>query len=186
MYAFSLLLLRFAVKCLALHQAFALSKNTKHYRTSDRGKSWQSFEVPIQPAFVPFPLSFHSDKDNYGMIIYQGTKCVRSSWGWGSVCHDEVRYSLSVCTIPLTFFFRRLCRRTTQKTRSPPPFRNSSTTLPVANSPIPTKISSTTRHITLSSVSHLTRPLPRVVTPSPPRGFSQVKIFSIKIKKSWI
>lgn len=104
MYAFSLLL-RFADKCLALHQAFVLSKNTKHYRTSDRGKSWQSFEVPIQPAFVPFPLSFHSDKDNYGMIIYQGTKCVRSSWGWGSVCHDEVRYSLSVCTIPLTFFF---------------------------------------------------------------------------------
>ena len=75
-------------------QAFVLTKGTKHYRTSDRGKSWQSFEVPIPPAFVSFPLSFHSDKASYGFVLYQGTKCERNRIGWGSICHDEVRWLL--------------------------------------------------------------------------------------------
>ncbi|OCB88754.1 signal sequence binding protein [Sanghuangporus baumii] len=73
--------------------AFVLTKGTTHYRTSDRGKTWQSFEVPVGPSYVPFPLSFHSDKASYGYILYQGTRCVRSSIGWGSVCHDETYYT---------------------------------------------------------------------------------------------
>ncbi|KAJ7695034.1 vacuolar protein sorting/targeting protein 10 [Mycena rosella] len=67
--------------------AFVLTSKNKHYRTEDRGKTWRSFEVPIQPALVARPLSFHSDPKKYGYILYQGTACDKN--GWGAVCHDE-------------------------------------------------------------------------------------------------
>lgn len=60
-----------------------------HYMTSDRGKTWRSFEMEIPPALVGKPLSFHSDPAKYGYILYQGTRC-ESSGGWGSICYDEV------------------------------------------------------------------------------------------------
>ncbi|TDL26564.1 signal sequence binding protein [Rickenella mellea] len=75
------------------HYAFVLTKGTKHYRTEDRGKTWRSFEMPLQPAFVMAPLSFHSDPKNFGWILYQGTKCEKSTMGWGSNCHDETWYT---------------------------------------------------------------------------------------------
>lgn len=70
-----------------------LTKGATHYRTADRGRTWQSFTMPVSPAFVPFPLSFHSDPTSYGYILYQGTKCVKNPIGWGSVCHDETYYT---------------------------------------------------------------------------------------------
>lgn len=75
---------------LILSQAFILTKDTKHYRTNDRGKTWRPFDVPVPPAFVGQPLSFHSDKKNWGYILYQGTKCEREG-PWGYTCHDKVR-----------------------------------------------------------------------------------------------
>ncbi|TFK37398.1 vacuolar protein sorting/targeting protein 10 [Crucibulum laeve] len=71
--------------------AFVLTDSTKHYRTEDRGKTWRSFELPIQPALVARPLSFHSNPKKYGYILYQGTSCDRI--GWGAVCHDETYYT---------------------------------------------------------------------------------------------
>ncbi|KAI0030630.1 Oligoxyloglucan reducing end-specific cellobiohydrolase [Vararia minispora EC-137] len=71
--------------------AFVLTKDKKHYLTNDRGETWRSFEVPISPAFVSRPLSFHSSKEKYGYILYQGTACSRE--GWGAVCHDETYYT---------------------------------------------------------------------------------------------
>ncbi|KAJ7132166.1 vacuolar protein sorting/targeting protein 10 [Mycena epipterygia] len=67
--------------------AFVLTRTTTHYRTADRGKTWQTFEVPIAPALVARPLSFHSDPAKYGYILYQGTKCDKQ--GWAAICHDE-------------------------------------------------------------------------------------------------
>lgn len=69
-----------------LFQAFVLTKGKTHYRTTNRGETWQSFDMPMQPALVSAPLSFHADKDKYGHILYQGTKCE----GWYGGCHDEV------------------------------------------------------------------------------------------------
>ncbi|KAE9394646.1 VPS10 domain-containing receptor SorCS1 precursor, partial [Gymnopus androsaceus JB14] len=40
--------------------AFALTMGTTHYRTEDRGKTWRSFDMPVPPALVARPLSFHS------------------------------------------------------------------------------------------------------------------------------
>ncbi|KAF8894237.1 vacuolar protein sorting/targeting protein 10 [Gymnopilus junonius] len=71
--------------------AFALTDGLTHYRTADRGRSWREFKVPLPPALVQRPLSFHSDPKNYGYILYQGVSCDRQ--GWGSVCHDETFYT---------------------------------------------------------------------------------------------
>lgn len=70
-----------------------MTKGTTHYRSQDRGQTWQSFSTPSSPAFVPNPLSFHSDPASYGLILYQATKCEKSSWGWGSICRDETYYT---------------------------------------------------------------------------------------------
>ena len=69
-----------------------MTKDTTHYRTQDRGKTWRSFEMPLRPAFVGQPLSFHSDPKKSGYVLYQGTKCEREG-PWGYICHDEVRVS---------------------------------------------------------------------------------------------
>ncbi|RPD60705.1 Oligoxyloglucan reducing end-specific cellobiohydrolase [Lentinus tigrinus ALCF2SS1-6] len=72
--------------------AFILSRGTKHWRTMNRGESWQSFEMPLPPAMIGRPLSFHSDPKKWGYILYQGTACDKSG-GWGSSCHDETYYT---------------------------------------------------------------------------------------------
>ncbi|EPS94899.1 hypothetical protein FOMPIDRAFT_101305 [Fomitopsis schrenkii] len=72
--------------------AFVLTRGYDHYRTADRGKTWQRFVMPVPPALVGKPLSFHSDPQKYGYILYQGTAC-ESTGGWGSVCHDETYYT---------------------------------------------------------------------------------------------
>ncbi|OSD04902.1 Oligoxyloglucan reducing end-specific cellobiohydrolase [Trametes coccinea BRFM310] len=71
--------------------AFILSRSTTHWRTIDRGKTWQSFDMPLPPALVSRPLSFHSDPSKWGYVLYQGTVC--SGSGWGSICHDETYYT---------------------------------------------------------------------------------------------
>jgi hypothetical protein len=68
-------------------QAFILTRGTTHYRTEDHGKSWRPFNMPVRPALVSRPLSFHSNKKNYGYILYQGMTC--DHIGWSSVCRDE-------------------------------------------------------------------------------------------------
>ncbi|EIM80281.1 Oligoxyloglucan reducing end-specific cellobiohydrolase [Stereum hirsutum FP-91666 SS1] len=70
---------------------FALTRGKTHYRTDDRGKTWRTLEVPVPPAFMSRPLSFHSDPAKNGYILYQGVSCVRQ--GWGEVCHDETYYT---------------------------------------------------------------------------------------------
>ena len=64
-----------------------LTDGTTHYRTEDRGKSWRPFDVPLEPAMVSQPLSFHLNPKKYGHILYQGASCEKQ--GWGKVCHDE-------------------------------------------------------------------------------------------------
>jgi len=75
---------------------FVLTDGTTHYRTEDRGKTWRSFNVPLEPALVSQPLSFHSDPKKYGYILYQGTKCDKQ--GWGAQCHDETYYTKEAFT----------------------------------------------------------------------------------------
>jgi len=72
------------------HFAFILTGGKTHYRTSDRGKTWQSFTMEVEASYVAQPLSFHSDPKKYGYILYQGTRC---EGGWGGRCNDETWYT---------------------------------------------------------------------------------------------
>ncbi|KAJ7124190.1 hypothetical protein C8R44DRAFT_875255 [Mycena epipterygia] len=67
--------------------AFILTRSTIHFRTEDGEKTWRAFEVPIVPALVPSPLSFHSHPQKSGYILYQGTVCAKV--GHSVECHDE-------------------------------------------------------------------------------------------------
>ncbi|KAF9483067.1 vacuolar protein sorting/targeting protein 10 [Pholiota conissans] len=71
--------------------AFALTDGKTHYRTEDRGKTWRPFDVPLPPAAVMRPLSFHIDPKKLGYILYQGTDCERH--GYNTVCRDETFYT---------------------------------------------------------------------------------------------
>ncbi|KAG5717203.1 hypothetical protein E4T56_gene15336 [Termitomyces sp. T112] len=73
--------------------AFALTDKEEHYRTDNRGKTWRTFKLPLPPALVPKPLSFHASAGMDGHILYQGTSCEKG--GWGAVCHDETFYTKS-------------------------------------------------------------------------------------------
>ncbi|KAF8527216.1 Oligoxyloglucan reducing end-specific cellobiohydrolase [Gautieria morchelliformis] len=78
--------------------AFILTKDETHYRTTDFGKTWQSFNVPASPALVSDPLSFHSQQNN--TILYQGMVCEKDGWWGGNVCHDETFYTTDAFTSP--------------------------------------------------------------------------------------
>ncbi|KAJ6542795.1 Oligoxyloglucan reducing end-specific cellobiohydrolase [Mycena capillaripes] len=58
-----------------------------HYRTEDRGQTWIPFELPPSPAHLRMSLSFHSDPDQWGHILYQCDVC--DSPGRDRVCHGE-------------------------------------------------------------------------------------------------
>ncbi|KAJ8497098.1 hypothetical protein ONZ45_g12200 [Pleurotus djamor] len=86
--------------------AFILTKEKKHYRTADRGNSWQSFEMPTFPALVSRPLSFHYEKDEY--ILYQGTVCEKR--GWSTFCHDETYYTKDAFSSPAKLLLKDTSR----------------------------------------------------------------------------
>lgn len=70
-------------------QAFILSSERTHYRTMNRGETWQSFETPLAPSLSSTTLSFNARRPEW--ILFAGQKC-ESIGGWqGKVCHDEVR-----------------------------------------------------------------------------------------------
>lgn len=138
-------------------QAFVLTRGKTHYRTEDRGKSWRSFEMPVPPALVSKPLSFHSDETKYGYILFQGTAC--SSSGWGAVCHDEVR---GMTTLSVrSFTDTSLIRPGIQKRRSATPPGYCCLRLLAVFSRIVAQISSMTLMETLFTVLPSTRPAPR-------------------------
>lgn len=70
--------------------AFILSSAKTHWRSADRGATWQEFKTPEPPAVrAGPPLEFNADEKHYEYIIFTGKKCKPwTPWG-GSVCHDE-------------------------------------------------------------------------------------------------
>ncbi|KAF8314674.1 Oligoxyloglucan reducing end-specific cellobiohydrolase [Clavulina sp. PMI_390] len=72
--------------------AYVMSRGKKHWRTTNRGKLWQSFELPSKIATTGAPLSFHADKSKEGHVLYQGTKC-HGFLPWEKDCDDETYYT---------------------------------------------------------------------------------------------
>ncbi|KAG2146361.1 hypothetical protein DEU56DRAFT_971534 [Suillus clintonianus] len=71
--------------------AFVLTNSLTHYRTDDRGKTWHIFDVPELVAYVPKPLSFHSDPRKWYYILFQATKCDQTPWR--ERCRDVTYYT---------------------------------------------------------------------------------------------
>lgn len=83
-----------AVLRFILSQAFILSKGTTHYRTLNRGQTWQSFKVESPPVAGTASLTFHARPNRWDWIMYTGQQC-ESLGGWkGKVCYDEVCFFL--------------------------------------------------------------------------------------------
>ncbi|KAG1816486.1 uncharacterized protein BJ212DRAFT_1355044 [Suillus subaureus] len=71
--------------------AFVLTNSYTHYRTDNRGKSWRTFDVPELIAYVPNPLSFHSDSTKWEYTLFQATECDQIPWG--ERCRDVTYYT---------------------------------------------------------------------------------------------
>ncbi|PKY15605.1 Oligoxyloglucan reducing end-specific cellobiohydrolase, partial [Rhizophagus irregularis] len=67
-------------------RAYILTIGKTHYKTSDKGKSWQEFTTPIPPAKNVKVLSFHAHREDY--LLFRGTKC--TSW---IECTDVTYYT---------------------------------------------------------------------------------------------
>lgn len=132
--------------------------------------------MPLPPAFVPRPLSFHSDQSKYGYILYQGVQCKGS--GWGSMCHDEVSLSYAPAVASLRALALTPRRRITQKKLSATNPSCYSRKRLVANSHTAVKTSGMTHTRTSSTASDLTRPPCLVTTRYRPANSSLVQTFS--------
>lgn len=67
--------------------AFILSRGSQHWRSINRGDSWQSFNTSDQPSITGSPLAFHSSKWNW--ILFSGQKCESLGTWKGKVCYDQ-------------------------------------------------------------------------------------------------
>ncbi|WFD03416.1 vacuolar protein sorting/targeting protein PEP1 [Malassezia obtusa] len=75
-------------------QAFILSNDKEHWRTTDRGATWQRFHTADPPAIrAGIPLEFHADPQHREYILYTGRRCTPWTPWRGSVCHDAVYYT---------------------------------------------------------------------------------------------
>ncbi|EPQ27080.1 uncharacterized protein PFL1_05364 [Pseudozyma flocculosa PF-1] len=77
-----------------IKQAYILSNAKTHWRTTNRGASWQEFKTPEPPAVrAGPPLEFHGDQRHWDHIIFTGKKCTMwTPWG-GAICHDQAYYT---------------------------------------------------------------------------------------------
>ncbi|KAG9119422.1 vacuolar protein sorting/targeting protein PEP1, partial [Ceratobasidium sp. 392] len=80
--------------------AFILGEGKKHWRTNNRGKTWQSFEMPHPVALTSSPLSFHSDKKNAEWILMQVWDCKKTNWGFSQSCHSTTYYTEDAFSSP--------------------------------------------------------------------------------------
>lgn len=71
-----------------MEQAYVLGKNKRHWKTTDKGKTWQEFTTPVEPAAMGPHLSFHAERTGY--VLFTGFKCKLGSWT-GVDCHQEVK-----------------------------------------------------------------------------------------------
>ncbi|KAI7893622.1 uncharacterized protein EV154DRAFT_600677 [Mucor mucedo] len=73
-------------------RAYVLGKNKRHWKTTDKGKTWQEFSTPVEPATIGPHLSFHAERPGY--VLFTGFKCKLGSWT-GVDCHQETHYTLN-------------------------------------------------------------------------------------------
>ncbi|GAA5905768.1 hypothetical protein JCM6882_000453 [Rhodosporidiobolus microsporus] len=71
--------------------AFILSPTTTHYRTLNRGETWQSFVTPLAPSLGANTLAFHAKR--WDWVLFTGQEC-EDKGGWtGRICSDTTYYT---------------------------------------------------------------------------------------------
>lgn len=68
-------------------RAVILGEGTTHWKTSDRGETWEEFKVDLPISSVQNTLAFHSEKPDY--VLYAGRECERETFF--EICEDHVR-----------------------------------------------------------------------------------------------
>ncbi|KAI8333656.1 hypothetical protein BC941DRAFT_473408 [Chlamydoabsidia padenii] len=71
-------------------KAYVLGSHRQHWKTEDRGKTWISFETPVEPATSSQHLSFHAQRTNY--VLFTGFQCNKKGWQ-GTDCREETHYT---------------------------------------------------------------------------------------------
>lgn len=66
-------------------RAYILTTGSTHWKTSDRGETWEEFDTETQPSDFRQPLEFHAG--NPDKIIFNGVDCT------GPFCSEIVRSS---------------------------------------------------------------------------------------------
>ncbi|KAJ3158678.1 vacuolar protein sorting/targeting protein PEP1 [Geranomyces michiganensis] len=69
--------------------AIILTSSTKHFITTNAGKSWSDFETPLPPAVNPQSIGFNAKSEE--KMLFAGLKC--QGEGWNRVCHNEHFYT---------------------------------------------------------------------------------------------
>lgn len=65
-----------------------MTTGTTHWRTLNRGESWQSFTVPVPPAFGMNALGYNAR--HWDWIIYTGLNCQTQEGSNRQFCSEEV------------------------------------------------------------------------------------------------
>ncbi|CEJ04296.1 hypothetical protein RMCBS344292_18261 [Rhizopus microsporus] len=71
-------------------RAYVLSSGTTHWKTVDKGKTWQEFHTRSEPGSSSSHLSFHAERSGY--ILFSGVSCKFGSW-LGIDCQTSVSCS---------------------------------------------------------------------------------------------
>lgn len=69
------------------NRAYVITRETTHYMTNNRGKTWKTFDTGLAPSMFRAPLGFHANEPN--KILFNGMDCQNGLW-----CTEEVRSNL--------------------------------------------------------------------------------------------
>ncbi|KAI9281076.1 hypothetical protein BY458DRAFT_499521 [Sporodiniella umbellata] len=72
------------------NRAYVLTPGKIHWKTTDKGKTWQQFQTRIEAGGSPPHLSFHAERSGY--ILFHGTSCKLGSWT-GMECQSTYLYT---------------------------------------------------------------------------------------------
>lgn len=64
-------------------RAYVITRESTHYMTSDRGKSWKTFNTGLAPSMFRMPLTYHASEPD--KILFNGMDCQNALW-----CTEEV------------------------------------------------------------------------------------------------
>lgn len=82
-------------------RAYVITRESTHYKTNDRGKTWKTFKTDLAPSMFRVPLTFHASEPD--KILFNGMDCKNALW-----CTEEVSYMQILACRLLKLMLHRL------------------------------------------------------------------------------